>query len=161
MCSDFGSCAPSENVQSTTHQNGLLRAESPVPEPDTDKDRQEDVSSMPEQHFQLRVVSGSHPGRKRPNNEDHFAVDESRGIIVLADGMGGHRSGEVASEMATRLLMDKLRLLGNTESTEKEKHTSCSMASDSQLAKPTRAFIKQRQTTPSIKGWEPRLSRFC
>ena len=49
------------------------------------------------------------PGRKRPNNEDHFAVDESRGIIVLADGMGGHRSGEVASEMATRLLMDKLR----------------------------------------------------
>ena len=77
---------------------------------------------MPEQHFQLRVVSGSHPGRKRPNNEDHFAVDESRGIIVLADGMGGHRSGEVASEMATRLLMDKLRLLGNTESTEK-KHT--------------------------------------
>lgn len=78
---------------------------------------------MPEQHFQLRIVSESHPGRKRPNNEDHFAVDESRGIIVLADGMGGHRSGEVASEMATRLLMNKLRLLGNTESTEKEQHT--------------------------------------
>ena len=78
---------------------------------------------MPEQHFQLRIVSESHPGRKRPNNEDHFSIDESRGIIVLADGMGGHRSGEVASEMATRLLMDKLRLLGNTESTEKEKHT--------------------------------------
>ena len=79
-----------EKTQSTTHQNGLLRAESPVPEPDTDKDRQEDLSSMPEQHFQLRIVSESHPGRKRSNNEDHFAVDESRGIIVLADGMGGH-----------------------------------------------------------------------
>lgn len=78
---------------------------------------------MPEQHFNLRIVSESHPGRKRPNNEDHFAVDESRGIIVLADGMGGHRSGEVASEMATRLLMNKLRLLGNTESTEKEQRT--------------------------------------
>ena len=78
---------------------------------------------MPEQHFQLRIVSESHPGRKRPNNEDHFSIDESRGIIVLADGMGGHRSGEVASEMATRLLMNKLRLLGNTESTEKEQRT--------------------------------------
>ena len=85
-------------MQSTAHQNDLLRADPPVPEPDTDKDRQEDLSSMPEQHFHLRIVSESHPGRKRPNNEDHFAVDESRGIIVLADGMGGHRSGEVASE---------------------------------------------------------------
>lgn len=100
-----------------------MRADPPVPEPDTDKDRQEDLPSMPEQHFHLRIVSESHPGRKRPNNEDHFSVDESRGIIVLADGMGGHRSGEVASEMATRLLMNKLRLLGNTESTEKEQRT--------------------------------------
>ena len=149
-------------MQSTAHQNDLLRADPPVPEPDTDKDRQEDLSSMPEQHFHLRIVSESHPGRKRPNNEDHFAVDESRGIIVLADGMGGHRSGEVASEMATRLLMNKLRLLGNTESTEKEQHTpSCSKASGSQSAKPTRAFIKQRQTTLRTKEWEPRLSRFC
>lgn len=78
---------------------------------------------MPEQHFHLRIVSESHPGRKRPNNEDHFAVDESQGIVVLADGMGGHRSGEVASEMATRLLMGKLQLLGNTESIESGKHT--------------------------------------
>ncbi len=78
---------------------------------------------MPEQHFQLRIVSESHPDRKRPNNEDHFAVNESRGIIVLADGMCGRRSGEVASDVATRLLMGKLRLLGDTESTEKEKHT--------------------------------------
>ena len=78
---------------------------------------------MPKPHFNLRIVSKSHPGRKRPNNEDHFAVDESRGIIVLADGMGGHRSGEVASEIATRLLMGKLQLLSHTESTENGKHT--------------------------------------
>ncbi|MEC8357153.1 MAG: protein phosphatase 2C domain-containing protein [Pseudomonadota bacterium] len=116
---------------------------------------------MPEQHFRLRIISESHPGRKRPNNEDHFVVDESRGIIVQADGMGGHRSVEVASEMATRLLMAKLRLLGNNESTEKKNTTSCSKASGSQSAKPTIAFIKQRQKTPSIKEWEPRLSRFC
>ena len=83
------------------------------------------------------------------------------GIIVLADGMSGHRSGEVASEMATRLLMASSDCSAIPNRQKKKNTPSCSKASDSQSAKPTRAFIKQRQTTPSIKGWEPRLSRFC
>lgn len=37
--------------------------------------------------------------------------------------MGRHSSGEVASEMATHLLMGKLQLLGHTESTESGRHT--------------------------------------
>ena len=73
---------------------------------------------MSDKEFNLRITSESHPGRKRPNNEDHFAVDESLGIIVLADGMGGHRSGEVASEIATRSLMSKLKTLSTSDSAE-------------------------------------------
>lgn len=39
-------------------------------------------------------------GRQRDHNEDAFAIDAGLGIALLADGMGGHNAGEVASEMA-------------------------------------------------------------
>lgn len=42
----------------------------------------------------------SDPGKKRTNNEDRFFVDKDQGIFLLADGMGGHQAGEVASNLA-------------------------------------------------------------
>lgn len=42
----------------------------------------------------------SDTGRVRKNNEDAVFFDSQRGIALLADGMGGHHAGEVASAMA-------------------------------------------------------------
>jgi len=39
-------------------------------------------------------------GRKRELNEDSFAVLEKEGVFVVADGMGGHNAGEIASAIA-------------------------------------------------------------
>ncbi len=48
------------------------------------------------------------PGRARSNNEDSVATDDSVGLAVLADGMGGYNAGEVASQMATSFIGTEL-----------------------------------------------------
>ena len=45
-------------------------------------------------------------GRKRTHNEDFFALVESEHLYLVADGMGGHSSGEVASQMAINTLSE-------------------------------------------------------
>lgn len=60
-------------------------------------------------HFQLQVASATHPGAIRSCNEDSTATDGDLGLLVLADGMGGYKAGDVASSIATGLIMDYLR----------------------------------------------------
>lgn len=43
-------------------------------------------------------------GRKRTSNEDAFFVDDELGLYIVADGMGGHAAGEVASREAVDTL---------------------------------------------------------
>jgi protein phosphatase len=53
------------------------------------------------------IVAGeTNVGMKRSHNEDNFAVIEDDHLYVVADGMGGHASGEVASQMAIDTLRD-------------------------------------------------------
>ncbi len=52
----------------------------------------------------LEFYSATDVGRSRGNNEDSIVVDDKIGLVILADGMGGYKAGEVASEMLTSSL---------------------------------------------------------
>ena len=52
----------------------------------------------------LLTESLSDPGKVRPLNEDSISTRPQRGIVVLADGMGGYNAGEVASALAAALI---------------------------------------------------------
>jgi serine/threonine protein phosphatase PrpC len=48
----------------------------------------------------LQSYGGTHVGRRRDHNEDAYLCDDQLGLWVVADGMGGHAAGEVASQEA-------------------------------------------------------------
>jgi protein phosphatase len=56
----------------------------------------------------MRIAARSDLGKVRDNNEDCLAYDARLGIVVLADGMGGLRAGEVASATAVEAVMEHL-----------------------------------------------------
>jgi protein phosphatase len=59
--------------------------------------------------MRLEAFAWTDPGPVRDNNEDSFLVDEETGLFVVADGMGGHAAGEVASRLATDTIRELLQ----------------------------------------------------
>jgi protein phosphatase len=57
----------------------------------------------------LACVGMSDPGRVREHNEDTIGTDADIGLVVLADGMGGYKAGEVASGIAVRTVMSLVK----------------------------------------------------
>lgn len=64
---------------------------------------------MEDNSCRLEAIGLTDIGRVRAHNEDAVAVDGELGIAMVADGIGGHRSGEIASRMAIDLIQKALR----------------------------------------------------
>ena len=72
-----------------------------------------------EQHEEISMIStyATDPGLVRQTNEDFIFIDDTLGVYLLADGMGGHNAGEVASETAVKTAHSYLaeRLSSNSD----------------------------------------------
>lgn len=90
------------------------------------------------------------PGRVRVKNEDSIATWPEGGLAVLADGMGGHQAGEIASRIAvdviTRHFMDVIA---------RAKRTGASIGTDAiteSIALANRAILDTARTQPDYAG---------
>tara|TARA_Y100000031_G_scaffold141941_1_gene171010 strand:- start:450 stop:1202 length:753 start_codon:yes stop_codon:yes gene_type:complete len=64
----------------------------------------------------VRIAGCTDTGLKRNHNEDHIGFNQQLGIAVLADGMGGHKAGEIAAHMAVESVLEKLQDLVDQQS---------------------------------------------
>jgi serine/threonine protein phosphatase PrpC len=56
----------------------------------------------------IKHTAVSLQGKGRVNNEDSYYADPALGLMIVSDGMGGHKAGEVASAMAVEIISQKI-----------------------------------------------------
>ena len=87
-------------------------------------------------------------GLKRAKNEDNFLVDEGMGLFVVADGMGGHKGGDLASQLAVEAMYEVVK-------THREEHTFLSpraMLEEAYMEASSRIFAKSQMNNKMLQG---------
>ncbi len=82
--------------------------------------------------MRIRYAARTDVGLKRTHNEDYFALIEEDRLFMVADGMGGHASGDVASKMSTEVIGEFYRHSRNPNATWPYRYD------------PTRSFAENR-----------------
>jgi protein phosphatase len=104
----------------------------------------------------LEITSATDPGMVRSHNEDSVAADPANGLVVLADGMGGYNAGEVASGMATTVIVTEMQqALARARPYELDPKTNQPLASRlvrEQVLKANTSIYQAAQSQPQYAG---------
>jgi protein phosphatase len=104
----------------------------------------------------LEIASCTDAGIVRSHNEDSIAADASKGLVVLADGMGGYNAGEVASGMATTVITTELQRLLEEQPAHERDPASGRPRADTllreQIAKANTSIYQAAQSQPQYAG---------
>lgn len=92
----------------------------------------------------MKLEAGSHTGLVRPINEDAFFISEENGIFGVADGLGGHQAGEIASWLALKTAAETLMAPEVTGDPGERLHLA--------FAKANQALLNRGRTVASCEG---------
>lgn len=87
-------------------------------------------------------------GLKRSKNEDNLLVDEDMGLFIVADGMGGHKGGDMASRLAVEAMADVVR-------NHREEHTFLSpraMLEEAYTEASSRIYAESQANNKMLQG---------
>jgi protein phosphatase len=87
----------------------------------------------------LRAAARSDIGRRRKANEDCYTLEADLGIYLVADGMGGHTAGQVASQLAAEGAVAALRTLASASASLAEKLRFAVAAANREIFEAARA----------------------
>jgi serine/threonine protein phosphatase PrpC len=90
-----------ESIAIATEHDGVLDLHSPL-RTLTPRNTMAYAASL----MRIRYAAKTDVGMKRNHNEDYFSLIEDEQLFLVADGMGGHASGEVASKMAADVMQE-------------------------------------------------------
>ena len=85
---------------------------------------------------QLHFGCATHIGLVRQRNEDSYGMDEQKKLWLVADGLGGHDAGDVASQIAVEQILNHVRTGEDLETAITSAHSAILQAADNGIGRP-------------------------
>ena len=89
-------------------------------------------------------------GRVRQTNQDTFLIDDELGLWIVADGMGGHAGGDVASQLAVETI--RQYIADHVPSTDHSRSVDCTAIIQTAVAQANTTIRKRAKAEPALKG---------